>query len=346
MHSKSFKSALLKLSALLISAALSLVVIEFAVRLMPEKKFSRAPLPLFRTAVMPRNSLGYQDFEHSLQKGQNVFRIITVGDSFTEGGYTSFENSYPKKLEYYLNHFGNDKGTIYQVINMSRGGRSTIQEVGIIKHHADELKPDLVILGYCLNDPEDWVKGSGYLRKLREKCDYHYFKKPEGWKSFFYNHSALVRLITQRIFNSQVKAGHIKYFHKLYRDSYPGWQKAKASLRELADFSRASHIPVRVVIFPLFPYGWGENYPFSDIHEKLHTVFEETGLRYIDLFPLFKDMDHSSLEYIPYKDPHPSEFADRIAAETLWQDLMREGLTPEGKKPDADVISPKAPPKW
>ncbi|MCX6353314.1 MAG: SGNH/GDSL hydrolase family protein [Candidatus Aureabacteria bacterium] len=346
MNPRSFKSVLLKLAALCIGVALSLVVIDFAIRLIPEKKSPRVKLPLFRTSGMPFNSLRYQDFEYPQPKGLNVFRIITVGDSFTEGGYTSFENSYPKKLEYYLNHFGNNKGTNYQVINMSRGGRSTIQEVGLIKHHAGELKPDLVILGYCLNDPEDWVQGSVYLQKLREKCCYHQFIKPEGWESFFYNHSALVRLVTQRIFNSRVKAGHIKYFHKLYRDSYPGWQEAKASLRELADLSRTSHIPVRVVIFPLFPYGLGENYPFSDIHEKLHSVFEEAGLRYIDLFPVFKDMDHTSLEYIPYKDPHPSEFADRIAAETLWQDLMREGLTPEGKKPDADVISPKAPPKW
>jgi len=338
MHSElPIKPLLLKLAALLISIVLSLAVIEIAVRLIPEKKPARVDRPLFRTALMPYNLLGYQDFEYPLQKGQNVFRIIATGDSFTEGGYVSFEDSYPKKLEFYLNSCGNTKGTTYQVINMSRGGRSTTQEVRVIKHHAGKLKADLIILGYCLNDPEDWEEGADYLHKLRVKCYYQISAKPEGWASFFYNHSALARLVMKRRFNTKVKRGHIKYFHKLYRDTYPGWQKARAALLDLGDFSRTLHIPVRVVIFPVFSYGWGDNYPFSDIHEKLHSVLEKAGLPYVDLFPDLKDMDHSSLEYIPYKDPHPSELADRIAAEALWQELMRSGVTPEGKRSDTDM---------
>jgi hypothetical protein len=346
MHSKSScKPLLFKLAAFFISVVMSLAVIEIAVRLIPEKKPPRMDLPLFRTALMPYNSLGYQDFEYPLQKGRNVFRIIATGDSFTEGGYVSFEDSYPKKLEYYLNSCGNSKGITYQVINMSRGGRSTPQEVRVIEHHADKLKPDLAIMGYCLNDPEDWEEGADYLHKLRVKCYYQFSGKPEGWASFFYNHSALVRLVTQRLFNTKVKRGHIKYFHKLYRDTYPGWQKARAALFDLAEFSRTSHIPVRVVIFPLFPYGWGDNYPFSDIHEKLHSVLEKAGLPYVDLLPHLKDLDHISLEYVPNKDPHPSELADRIAAEALWQELMRSGVTPEGKRSDTKIVFPKAPPK-
>jgi len=346
MHSESsFKPFLLKLAAFGVSLVFSLIAIELVLRLIPETPPAHTTLPRFRTATMPFNSLRYQDFEYPLEKGRNVFRIITAGDSFTEGGYTSFENSYPKKLECYLNDFGNTKGIDYQVINMSRGGRSTPQEVGVIKRHADELKPDLVILGYCLNDPEDWREGSGYLTKLRDKCYYYISAKPTGWASLFYDHSALVRFVAQRIFNSNVKRGHIKYYHKLYRDTYPGWQKARAALFDLGEFSRDSHIPVRVIIFPLFPYGWGDNYPFTDIHEKVHDALNKAGLSYIDLFPVFKDMDHSSLEYIPYKDPHPSEIAHRIAAEALWQDLMREGLTPEGKKSDTDVVSHRYPPK-
>jgi hypothetical protein len=51
-------------------------------------------------------------------------------------------------------------------------------------------------------------------------------------------------------------------------------------------------------------------------------------LSYVDLFPCFKDMDQSRLQYIPYKDSHPSEIAHRIAAEALWQDLVHSGLLP------------------
>jgi len=306
-------------------------MIDIVVRLIQSKTSHHGvvyPLPYFETGLMPLNSLRYHDFEYPMEKGRNVFRIIVVGDSFSEGGDLSFEDSYPKKLECYLNYFGNDKRVTYQVINMSMGGRSTPPEVRGIKHDAGELKPDLIVLGYCLNDPEDWEEGRDYLSKLRDKCYYRSFTKPEGWTSFFYDHSALVRLVMDRLFNSRVKRGHIQYFHKLYRDTYSGWQKAKTALFDLGDFSRATHIPVRVVIFPLTTYGLGDDYPFTDIHEKLHSVLEKAGLQYVDLFPLFKYMDHILLEHVPYTDPHPSEIANRMAAEALWQDLMRSGLLP------------------
>lgn len=339
MHSESPRNSFLsRFAVFLVSVALSLIAVEIAVRLIPKKTPPRIDLPLFRTSLMPYNSLGYQDFEYPLQKGSNVFRIIATGDSFTEGGYVSFEESYPKKLEFYLNSCGNTKGTTYQVINMSRGGRSTPQEVAVIERHADRLKPDLIILGYCLNDPEDWAEGRDYLSKLRDKCYYRTPSTPKGWQTCLYNHSVLIRLVSQRLLNTKIKDGHIKYFHKLYRDTYPGWQKAQAALSELGKFSRTAHIPVRVVIFPLFPYGWGDAYPFHDIHQKIHAALEKAGLPYIDLLPYMKDMDHNILEYIPNRDPHPSELADRIAAEELWQELMKSGVTPEGKRADAVAI--------
>ncbi|MCX6355983.1 MAG: SGNH/GDSL hydrolase family protein [Candidatus Aureabacteria bacterium] len=321
-----------------------MIIIEIAVRLIPEKKSPLANPPLFKTAFMPYNSLQYRDFEYPLKKKHNTFRIMVAGDSFSEGSYLSFEDRYPKKLEYYLNCCGNDNKISYEVINMSRGGRSTPQEVTMIKQQSGRLKPDLVILSYCLNDPEDWGEGADYLRKLWDKCYYRHFTKPPGWRCFFYDHSALVRLITHRLFNSRVNRGHTKYFHKLYRDAYPGWQKARTALLDLGKFSRSSHIPVRVVIFPMTPYGMGDDYPFTDIHNKIHAVLKEAGLPYIDLFPLFKYMDHSRLEHLRYINPHPSEIAQRMAAEALWQDLIGSGLLPTKIKLGAKPPYPHNPP--
>lgn len=342
----SWTSLLRRLAAFLIGLGLSLIAAETAVRLLPGEKPARAQCALFRAALMPVDSMHYHDFEYPVHKGRNVFRIIVVGDSFSEGAYISFEDRYPKKLEYYLNGCGNTKKVVYQVIDMSVGGRSTPREVGVIERHVEELKPDLIILGYCLNDPEDATDGIEYLRKLRKKCYYRRFKDREEPASFLYAHSALVRLVSQRVFNTRVKRGHLRYYHKLYRDSYPGWQKSKMAFHALAELSRTSHIPVRVVIFPLFSYGTGDAYPLLYIHKKIHSVLNKEGVPYIDLYPLFKDMDANCLQYIPDKDPHPSEIAHRIAAEALWRQLMQEGLTPEGKRSYAHMPFPKYPPKW
>lgn len=349
MRSKPPRTSLpAKIAACLISVVLTLAAVEIAVRLIPEKKPPRVELPIFRAARMPLNALGYRDFDYPAAKGRDVYRIVVAGDSFSAGEGVSFEDSYPKKLELYLNYFTHDKAITYQVVNMSRGGRSTPEEVQLIMRKAGEIKPDLVILGHCLNDSEDW-NGAGRetLRVIRKKCYYHSFVKPRAVvTSFLYNHSALFKLAMHRYFNARVACGHTHYYHKLYKDNYEGWQKSQKALCDLGHFSRKQHIPVVVVMFPLFSYGLGDDYPFADIEARVRHVCGRAGLAYLDLFPYYKGMDRVRLEANPFKDPHPSEVAHRIAAEALWQELMREGVTPEGRRSDTDIVYPKNPPRW
>lgn len=49
--------------------------------------------------ALETNSLGIRDVEHPVAKQPNEFRIIGLGDSFTEGVGASFENTYLKILE-------------------------------------------------------------------------------------------------------------------------------------------------------------------------------------------------------------------------------------------------------
>jgi hypothetical protein len=90
-----------------------------------------------------------------------------------------------------------------------------------------------------------------------------------------------------------------------------------------------------VVIFPLFSFSLGDDYPFKHIHNKVHRALQNAGLPYIDLLAFYKHMNYIRLEYIPDKDPHPDEIAHRIAAEVLWRDLKQSGLLPGRKKTGA-----------
>lgn len=340
------RRAAARLAALGVGVAFGVCAAEMAARFIPERKPPRTELPFFRASKMPLNSFGYHDYEYPVKKGKKVFRILVAGDSFSAAEEVAFEDGYPKKLEFYLNSFGRDKGAIYQVINMSRGGRSTPEEVRLIMREADRLKPDLVILGHCMNDPEDW-QGAGreYLNRLRKKCRYIAFEKPKGAvPSFLYDRSALCRLILRRTFNARAARGHRHYFHRLYSDRYEGWLKARQALRDLGAFSRSRRIPAMVLLFPIFSYGIGDDYPFADIEAKMRRTCEDAGLRYVDLFPLYKGMDHVRLVVDPLRDPHPSEIAHRIAAEALWDELTREGMTPDGKRQGNDPVFPVKPP--
>ena len=51
------------------------------------------------------NSLGYRDFEYSLERPKNTFRILMLGDSMTFGsGIDKMSDTYPKQLEVLLNN--------------------------------------------------------------------------------------------------------------------------------------------------------------------------------------------------------------------------------------------------
>lgn len=87
------------------------------------------------------------------EKTNNTFRIIILGDSFTEGsGVESIEQTYPYKLEDLLNK--NSKSLIYEVYSLGIGGYNTHQELVLLEELGLQYNPNLVILQYHPTDIE------------------------------------------------------------------------------------------------------------------------------------------------------------------------------------------------
>ena len=71
------------------------------------------------------NSLGLRDYEYSLKKPKSVFRILMLGDSFTEGYGVELEETFSKLVEKKLN---TDKKEKFEVINAGVTGYSPLLE--------------------------------------------------------------------------------------------------------------------------------------------------------------------------------------------------------------------------
>jgi len=93
------------------------------------------------------NSLGLRDREVA-EKDDSIFRILSVGDSFTWGGGVAQNETYPKHLETLLN----STGSRYEVINAGVSSYDTRQEFYYLLKYGLKLKPDLVLLGFVPND--------------------------------------------------------------------------------------------------------------------------------------------------------------------------------------------------
>lgn len=85
-------------------------------------------------------------FDYSLEKRDGVFRVISLGDSFTFGAYVNTPENYTERLEDLLN--GKIKCTNiekFEVINLGMGGYDIQYSLERYKLRGKKYNPDLVI---------------------------------------------------------------------------------------------------------------------------------------------------------------------------------------------------------
>lgn len=329
LYSAAMKRALANLALLAATLAASWLLLDRAAARLLDRPRPAFPKTHFSDPRLVANSFGRRDYEYPEEKPAGVFRILAVGDSFTQGGGVAFDDIYPKRLERSLNVYESGRGVRFQVLNWGRPGSSTPSQAALVRERARAFGADLVVVGYCLNDAED-ESDRPALQKIRSRTVLLEFEKGGGLAGFLYDNSALVRLVRQRLFQTRRNRGHLEYYREVYADAYPGWRKTAAAIADLGRFRTESGVPVLVMIYPLFSWELDDRYPFRDVHERIHRELERAGLPYLDLLPFYRGLDHTVLEAVPFEDPHPSDVAHRIAAEELYLALEERGLLPGG----------------
>ena len=109
------------------------------------------------------NSLGFRGREYTRAKPEGTFRIVVLGDSITFGNHLPLEATYADQLEKLLIQ---DAPT-NEVLNLGVGGYSTAQEAALLAELGVSLEPDLVILGFCLNDLGVVSTNRTYIKRAR-----------------------------------------------------------------------------------------------------------------------------------------------------------------------------------
>lgn len=102
------------------------------------------------------NSFGFRDKERSLEKPADTFRILMLGDSFTEGWGVSQDKTFSALLEAKLNNLS---AKHFEVINMGVASYSPLLEYLQIKNIGLKFNPDMVILNF---DDTDFADDTAY----------------------------------------------------------------------------------------------------------------------------------------------------------------------------------------
>lgn len=230
-------------------------------------------------------------------------RILVMGDSFIWGdGYTNANTLWWKQLEKELNGRGYDD---VEVIAAGLCGASTRTELDWLAKLVPAYKPDLVIIGYVTNDPDEvdeWGRHFVWMIP-KEHGDHASIFKP--LEKLLPNLSGQLRQIHKVSMQKQLN-GKGNYFE------YADWElnilkgrnfeQYKKTVRDMSAFLKNSNLPAFVLTLPAgFQnrssgnnqmqsadafYQSVQSY-YSERHLPVKPVFEKAGIPFVDILDDF-----------------------------------------------------------
>ena len=341
-----------KLCAVLLGITVSLLMAEFAVRLLGFNDDYRSPVvsqviprkygptELLETGFVPYscirstypsnprgyfdqydsiehyfNSEGWREDEIPVEKPPGTFRILALGDSYLFGQGVRPEDLFINKLEVLLNEMEPSRNV--QTINTGQSGYNTWTELQLLKKRGLDFAPDLVMLNFVPNDVEPDIFTD--RPKIEFFTDYTSSYTASDWLT----KRSDLWMLTKRTMAQQWRANaYLQESMRSYQTNSEKWQRCRESLLEIQTVCQAHDLPLVVVIWPFF-INLNGNYPFAAIHEQVISLCQASGIPVIDLKDHFGDASGPELWVHPL-DQHPNEHAHQLAANAVAEFLHEQ----------------------
>ena len=276
------------------------------------------------------NSLGFRGKEFSLEKPPGTFRIAVLGDSFTFGEGVKNDDVFSERLAQLLNN--QNRGTRkfnFEVLNFGVGGYNTEQSLFLLNNMVLKTKPDMIILGYVLNDAKPKLfyfdKSDGEIKKRpNEEILHRGLSESDPPETHLYT-SRTAQLIWKIINSRKLSEQTIRYYNSLYESSSSSWNVTKDSLREFIGVCETHNIDCYIVLFPMI-FRLNESYPFKHLHQLIEneiTSVRSNKIHFIDLFAYLKGQDDRKLWVHP-TDQHPNEIVHETASKAIFSSLLKQ----------------------
>jgi lysophospholipase L1-like esterase len=252
---------------------------------------------------------GFRDLDFPVAKRRGELRILALGDSFTFGFGVRLEDSWPQQLEGLLRK---ERADPVEVVNAGFACLSFTCGMfhAWVEQEGIRLAPDLVIVGFCLND-------MGNVPLL----SYPIVRAEPVLGGFSKILDAVVRERRQR----QVLAEPRDMSEAVRADPAP-WNLAQNGLRLTKAILDRQQVPLLVVVFPMLSE-LGDRYPYAKLHAMVREFCATAQIRCLDLLPAFAHRDERSL-WAHETDQHPNDEGMRIIATSIHDYLLVEKLVP------------------
>lgn len=315
------------------SFILSIYFTEGVARLMDPKR--RLPTQGWHDGInytwgveVKNNQLGFRERNFAMPKPVDTVRIMVLGDSLTWGTGLTTDERYSNLLEHLLLNRFPEKSI--EVVNFGMSGGPTIVERDIADKYFEMVQPDLMIVGFCLNDPQphpqDWslekesFESSGWYQKFENLT--------ETMKSF-----GLVNLA------SRLEPGILRLaelwglvpswseaLDRTYNKGSKEWASFTKALEDIRDLSAAKglHPPVLAILNQALKDGRAQDYRvvknsiILDWYKQVSEAGRDLGLTVVDFAEEIRELDPSTSLVINPIDGHPSKDLNEVYAKKLF----------------------------
>lgn len=246
------------------------------------------------------NSLGMIDKERVKKKAKNTCRIICIGDSVTAC------SDYANILELLLNNSKNNRR--FEVWNCGVPGYGIFQYCRALKEKWLKYDPDMIIIGFCLNDFDTTplvVRGHNRL--------VGYFPEHEivsEISPFLLKYSAVYRLIQ---INRLVSKDQV-YNKNIIED-------VSSYLKDTKNMLATRKIPFLIVIFGLLEKN--KDYPLylNTAYKNINKIAKDYNIETIDMMPIFETYDPVRLRQLRNDNVHLNPKGSQVVANAIYDYL-------------------------
>jgi lysophospholipase L1-like esterase len=279
--------------------------------------------------LVMQDSYGHRGKGHSLQKTAGRFRILALGDSFTEAVQVDEQEVFTARLE--------KADPRFDVINAGVGGYGTVQEYLYLLSQGLQFRPDLVLLMFFENDltdnvltyypgfgPRPYARLSGGTVQLTESLDGSDYKKfilPVPFRMALNRYSYFYYFANSRIYQPMF-ADRMRRLQQADLRSIDGstqYQVFYAVLDKLRELCEKEHIPLLAVLIPTRDDVANGH---SDVAEMINEHCQHEKINCLPLIDRFTKEASAAAPLYFRNDIHWTREGHRVAADEVLKNLQ------------------------
>lgn len=267
------------------------------------------------------NSKGFRGPEFAPKTGDNIFRILALGDSSTFGWDIDFNNTYAQKLERMVSPVFYPKKV--EVINLGVPGYDLSQMLMLLKLKGLKYQPGLVLVPSSMNDR---FNQQALSRDLEAKNKTLRHVRLVNIASHF----ALFHLYTyiKQYWTVNLPIGGKNGHTTISLDMGEALEKYRRNLREIIVLAHKNQIKLLFIIIPIQEQLTREGpYLLQDYQEAMRNLGKQERIPVIDLIPAFR-REQARVLFLPDDPIHPSEAGHHLIADEIAQFLKYERAKP------------------